>query len=419
MRVAFIAGMTFREWQELPPEVAAREVHARIHALDETQQRAVFCELPSVEALTVAIASAPNGPLKGVPFMVKDLFNVANLPTRAGSSFLAETRPTPTADSELVSDLALRGAAFAGKTQLFEFAWGLTGENAHVGDCEHPYYRGRTSGGSSSGSAVAVACGAVPLALGTDTAGSIRVPAAYCGLFGFRGVPKHRWISDAVPLAPSFDTAGWFTTNALDMHTALSALVGIRPSEPKMRGVILEPRGLEPEVASAYRKAAEAIAAPAEKATHEDLTHAFSWLETIYPIVAGRESLKVHAGWKDRYADRYGPLLKQRLAWSEGITDQDVAATEEKLRTLRVTWAKFFLTYDFLVMPAAPFAALPVDRLTPQNRERNLQLTAPASLGGLPVLTIPFPLESGLTGGMQVIVNSPQSPALEWALERV
>lgn len=411
--------MTFREWQELSPDAAAREVLARIQALPEAQRRAGFCETPSLETLTLSIANAAAGPLKGVPFMVKDLFDVAGRPTRAGSSFLPEVRPTPTSDSDLVREIAARGGAFAGKTHLFEFAWGLTGENAHYGDCEHPRFPGRTTGGSSSGSALAVACGAVPLALGTDTGGSIRVPAAFCGLFGFRGVPKHRWITDAVPLAPSFDTAGWFTTNALDMHIALSALVGIRPSEPRMRGVILEPNGLEPEVATAFRKAAGQIGNPTDEATRKELTAAFAGLNQVYPVVAGRESWKVHAAWKERYADRYGPVLRQRLAASAAITDAQLAATEGKLRELRATWAKFFLTYDFLVLPAAPFAALARDQLTQQSRERLLELTAPASLGGLPVLTIPFALESGLTGAMQVIVNSPQSPALEWALERV
>ena len=121
----------------------------------------------------------------------------------------------------------------AGKdADLFEFAWGLTGENAHFGDCEHPRFPGRTSGGSSSGSAEAVAAEIVPLAIGTDTGGSIRVPAAFCGIFGYRGVPGEPWITDAVQLAPSFDTAGWFTRSGADMMRQLiEALVGLRTSE--------------------------------------------------------------------------------------------------------------------------------------------------------------------------------------------
>src|SRR5580658_846459 len=205
--------MTFSEWQQLSPGSAAREVLRRVDAhLGAAQRRAVVAALVDESALEAAFASAPPGsPLRGVPYFVKDLFDVAGMPTFAGSSFLPEVRPAPDRDSQIVGELRSAGAVLAGKTQLFEFAWGLTGENAHYGDCEHPGFPGRTSGGSSSGSAAAVAADIVPFAIGTDTGGSTRVPAAFCGIFGFRGSPHSPLISDSVPLAPSFDTAGWFT----------------------------------------------------------------------------------------------------------------------------------------------------------------------------------------------------------------
>src|ERR1019366_9194510 len=114
--------------------------------------------------------------------------------------------------------------ALAGKSQMVEFASGLTGENPHYGDCPHPRFPERLSGGSSSGSAALVAAGVVPFAIGTDTGGCIRVPAAWCGLYGFRQSPGEELIRDAFPLSPTMDTAGWFTAHAADMLTVWRAI---------------------------------------------------------------------------------------------------------------------------------------------------------------------------------------------------
>src|SRR5688500_4691761 len=178
--------MTFREWQELTPSAAARELHRRVAALlPPVQQRAVIAHLFTEDELATRFAAAPAGsPLARVPFLVKDLFDVGGLPTFAGSTFLPEVRPTRAHDGAFVHAFANAGGVIAGKTHMHEFAYGITGENPNYGDCEHPHFPGRTTGGSSSGSAAAVAAGIVPLALGSDTGGSVRVPAAFCGLFG-------------------------------------------------------------------------------------------------------------------------------------------------------------------------------------------------------------------------------------------
>jgi aspartyl-tRNA(Asn)/glutamyl-tRNA(Gln) amidotransferase subunit A len=411
--------MTFSEWQQLPPEAAAREVRRRVEDhLGAVQRRAVVAALVDEAALAAAFASAPPGaPLRGVPYFLKDLFDVAGMPTFAGSTFLPEARPAPERDSEIVRDLRAAGAVLAGKTQLFEFAWGLTGENAHYGDCEHPRFPGLTSGGSSSGSAAAVAADIVPFAIGTDTGGSIRVPAAFCGIYGFRGAPRSPQISDAVPLAPTLDTAGWFTRTAPDMIAAIGALVGLRTSERAPRGGYLEVPGLDPEVEAACRAAAERLAPPVDAAARDELLQKFLPAPEVYGVLAGTETWKIHRKWADRYGDRYGPLVRDRIERARAISRAQVAAVESSFLSLKLTWTKFFLTYDFLVMPATPFPALAKADCTHANRLRMLGLTAPASLVGLPVLTIPVPLESGLSTGLQVVVNHPQSPVLPWALE--
>ena len=412
--------MTFRDWQSLSPAAAARELLRRAHTLlPPAQRRAVIAQLPTESELITRFESAPaSSPLSGVPFLLKDLFDLAGTPTFAGSTFLPEVRPTPTHDSALVTALDSAGAVLGGKTHLHEFAYGITGENPHYDDVEHPRFPGRTSGGSSSGSAAAVAAGIVPLAIGTDTGGSIRVPAAFCGLYGFRGTPRDAWIADAFPLAPSFDTAGWFTATAADMLTTLSALIGLGTHQREPRGCYLEIPGLDPEVATACRAAAARLAPPADTATRTELLRRFAGALDAYNTIAAVEAWAVHAPWAARFRERYDPAVWTRLNRVHEFTPAQVAAADAMLIAVRLAWTSYFLTFDFLILPAVHRPALTKADCTLAQRSRLLSLTAPASLGGLPVLTLPVPLASGLSAGLQVVVNHPQSPVLPWALAR-
>ncbi|HZZ19959.1 MAG TPA: amidase family protein [Opitutaceae bacterium] len=410
--------MTFGDWQQLTPKAAAREIRRRAEVFVSPEQaRAIIAFLPTEEALDSSFSAAPPGsPLRGVPYLLKDMFDVAGIATFGGSSFLPEVRPTPDTDSRIVRELAASGAVFAGKSQTFEFAWGLTGENAHYGDCERPRFPGRTSGGSSSGSAAAVAANIVPFAIGTDTGGSIRVPSAFCGVYGFRGTPGDDLIRDAVALAPSFDTAGWFTRTATDMRTVMAALAGPRSKAGNPRGCYIEMPELDPEVASACREAALRFAPEADKTTSDELRDKFASAAEIYGVIAGVESWKIHRKWAEKYRARYGPLLQDRLDRAKGVSPAQVAAVEPSYESLRHAWTKFFLAYDFLVMPSVPFPALLKADCTHASRLRLLGLTAPVSLGALPALSIPVELPSGLTCGLQIVVNNPRSPVIDWVL---
>lgn len=413
--------MTFAAWQQLSPAAAAREVHRRARTLlPPAQQRAVLASLVAEEELATRIAAADRTrPLGGVPYLAKDLFDVAGLPTLAGSTFLPKVRPTPVRDGAFVRAMTAAGAVLAGKTHLHEFAYGITGENPHYGDCEHPLFPGRTTGGSSSGSAAAVAAGLAPLALGSDTGGSVRLPAAFCGLYGFRLTPRDPWIKDAFPLAPSFDTAGWFTASAADMRTALGALVGLRTSEREPHGCYLEMPGLDPDIAAACRAAAERFAPPAEPVVRQDLLHGFARALDAYNVIAALEAWEVHRPWAERFRDRYDPVVWPRLNRIHDFTPAQIESARLDSTALRVVWTSFFLTYDFLVLPASPCPALTKADCTPENRSRILTLTAPASIAGLPVLTVPVALPSGLSTGLQVVVNHPQSPVVNWVLEKL
>ncbi|HEU5077935.1 MAG TPA: amidase [Opitutaceae bacterium] len=420
---------TMSEWQTLAaqaPAQAGRELARRLQtALSPEQHRAVFATNPSEETLIEAFERVANtiAPLAGVPYALKDIFFTANDPLLAGSKFPPGVIPTRPKDSKLPHALQGFGAVLAGKTQLYEFAYGLTGENEHYGDCMHPQFPDRTSGGSSSGSAAAVAAGIVPVGVGTDTAGSIRVPAAFCGLFGFRTSAGHALIADAFPLGPSFDTAGWFTRSPQDMLTLNRFLLG-RPAQ-----IDRSPRGCylgfnafgitaDQDVEKAYTNAASQIALPADRESTAQLQNSFAGSAESYAVLQSIEAYHVHAKWLDERRSDYSPKVWARIDRGRNWNVDQQQRAQARRTVIKHTWASFFMTYDYLVLPIAPFPALTKADSTQENRDRLLTLATPASLGGLPALTIPIRLPSGLTTGMQIIVNDPLSPVISWLLSR-
>ncbi|MBI2498344.1 MAG: amidase [Opitutae bacterium] len=451
------ATLPFAAWQAMPPAEAAREVHRRLTALPANLRQAALAWvrperelaaelamfppvgacLQATSASGIACKQAPtlSSPLRGIPYFLKDLYDLANVPTNAGSTFLDQARGRPVADSAIVRRLGGLGAACAGKTHLVEFAAGLFGDNAHYGDCPHPHFPDRLSGGSSSGSAALVATGVVPLAIGSDTGGSVRLPAAFCGLYGFRLRPGDELIRDAMPLSPSMDTAGWFTANAADMLTTWKAMAAgraNRPDEParpedspyplsaEPRGCYLPARSLgipfDTDTAAACDRAAAAFAGPAGTDTTTALLA--SWQDAIeaYTVTALSEANKVHRDWLAPYHEHYEPGIWQRFSDGGTYTRDQLARAAAVIAAVRVTWRQFFADQDFLVLPCAPFPALRKAGCTPEARKQILTLTAPASLGGLPVLTLPVSLRSGLTAGLQVILPAADSPVVPWVL---
>ena len=439
------AALPFVAWQFLRPAEAAREVHVRVAALPPPLRSAALAWLRPEHELAAELAGkSPTQPLHQVPYLLKDLYDLAGVPTRAGSTFIDQVRATPAQDGTMARRLAGLGAACAGKTHLVEFAAGLFGDNSHYGDCPHPRFPDRLSGGSSSGSASLVAAGVVPLAIGTDTGGSVRVPAAFCGVYGFRLSPGDELIGDAFPLSPTMDTAGWFTANAGDMLTAWKALAtgrANRPDEPVEGSrpaarpedspypTTKEPRGcylpsselgipFDPATAAACDRAAAGFARPADRGTADALLA--SWRDAIeaYTVTALSEANRIHREWLAPYREHYELGIWQRFSDGGRYSPEQLAKATATLAAVRQAWAQFFQANDFLIMPCAPFPALRKADCTPEARKQILTLTTPASLGGLPVLTIPVPLPSGLTAGLQVILPRADSPVVPWLLNR-
>ena len=426
--------MTFADWQSLSPEAAARLVHQRVAALPPAQQRAALAWLCPEPQLAAALSPSTsssnlNSPLRGVPFAAKDLFDAAGLPTFAGSTFLPEVRHPATnglapADGDFIRDVRAAGASLAAKAHMHEFAYGITGENPHYGDCEVPGHPGRSTGGSSSASALLVKAGVVPFALGTDTGGSIRVPAAFCGLYGFRLTPRHPWIADGVALAESLDTPGFFTTNASDLRTLLDALLPPPPSTSSSnlnrqpRGAWLALPGLDPAVERAFRAAAPRLAEPLSESTAAELRALFAPAAELYAILGGAETWRLHAPFYERYRDRYDPNVRTRIDRARTLTGADIALAQTNRDAITAAWASLFSEYDYLVLPGSPCPAITKAECTVEMRSRILGLTVPASMGSLPALALPVPLPDtgGLTTALQVVVPTIHSPALRHAL---
>ncbi len=444
------ATLPFAAWQSLSPTEAAGEVHRRIAALPVSLRTAALAWERPEQELAEELARwndvTPRRsdrvevnalhPLHGIPYLLKDLYDLAGAPTQAGSTFLDQVRSRPRPDSAIVRRLRDLGAACAGKTHLVEFAAGLFGDNAHYGDCAHPHFPDRLSGGSSSGSAALVAAGVVPLAIGSDTGGSVRVPAAFCGLHGFRLSPNDALIADAMPLSPTLDTVGWFTANATDMLTVWEAIV-CRAAASRQAGPATsagptgsnEPRGcylpsgawgipFDAATATACDRVAANLARPADPATARALLAACQDAIEAYSVTALHEAHAVHRDWLAPYREHYEPSIWQRFSDGGRYAPEQLAKASATLVRVRDAFRQYFTSHDYLLLPVSPGPAPRKADCTPELRKRILTLTAPASLAGLPVLTIPVPLPDGLTTGIQVILPRADSPVVPWVLKR-
>lgn len=390
------------------PRAAAEHFFSHLDQQPSDQRRAAIAKTVSPDALESGFEkSAENGgPLAGVPYLLKDLYDVAGWETNASSLFLNKLKGTPTKSSALTGALNDSGVVFAGKTHLVEFAYGMEGSNCHFGDGVHPHFPERISGGSSSGSVWAVANGLVPLASGSDTGGSVRVPAAYNGLFGIRVTPDHPWSKDGCfPLSPSFDTAGWFTRTAEDLLITLDALFPSPTTEAKdTKGLELLPKYefLDQQLSAPHQEAISRL--PLE--TNTDATdHLLSLPDLVraYLVTSSHEAYQVHKAWHAEKKDLYDPQTWNRVAKGNSWLPSDLEEAAETQQQVHEFFKEVFAEYDFVVLPAAPCPAPLLGEAT-ELREAHLRLTTPGSLGQVPILTIPYFMDSGLSGGLQIIV---------------
>ena len=342
-------------------DVSAEEVTA--HHLARIEQRAdlnAFITVCADQAMADA-RSLPEhrrtGPLAGVPFAPKDIFDTAGIRTTIGSAHFRDRVPQSTALP--VQRLVDAGAIIVGKTNLSEFAWGVTTQNAHYGFAQNPRHPGRIAGGSSGGAGSALAGGLAALALGTDTGGSIRIPAAACGISGYKG----SWglISDdgCYPMIPEMDHVGPMARSMEECVLALEILGVLERPTPRLAGLRVGVLHSTPAAA-----AMAALGAHVEDAELPDYSH-------LFPIFAA-QAADTHRELIAERWDEYSPDLQAKLTLGLKITAQEYLQAERDLEGYRAL-CELELSHDILINPTIPCPLPPVDE--PETFELRLQMT--------------------------------------------
>lgn len=342
------------------------------------------------------IAGADDGPLVGLGFAVKDLFDISGHVTGGGSpAWLASHTPAHTT-SPLVTTLLAAGADLLGKTVCDELFYSVAGENAHYGTPHNVRAPGRIPGGSSSGSAAAVAAALCDFALGSDTGGSVRVPASFCGLYGLR--PSHGRVSleHALAMAPSFDTAGWFTRDAASCARLGRLLLDGQALDAPVTRVLIAEDAAHQADASVQNALREFIATKREHfGTPSPVTLAPLGLDTwreCLRIAQGYEIWQQFGAWVTATQPALGPGVRERMEMASRI-DADSAARAAQLRaTIRTQLETLITPGTVVLLPSAPCIAPPCQleaTAADEFRRRTMALTSSASLSGLPQLSMP------------------------------
>jgi len=339
--------------------------------------------------------------LWGLPISVKDCFDLAGAPTTCGVHFYRELNGTATRDSWLVEQVRTAGAVIVGKTHLHALAYGITGENPEFGDCIQPGRPGALTGGSSSGAAASVMEGSAVAAIGTDTGGSIRVPAALCGLAGYRAtLGRGDWRGGA-HLAESFDTMGWLFRDLCDAPLLAAPFAGDAsgtmddPARSFRHFAYLADNFLhdcEPQVAEGFRGVIRGLETLGLEGRAIDPTWWSEGVDIFAPIQAC-EAARLHAG---RFEHFEAPI-RDRLNWGASLTAEEVAKLRRRHAEFRAGMDELFAEHELLLLPSAPVARLEAGADHSRTRPRLLRYTAPFSLAGVPVVAIPC-----ARGGMQL-----------------
>lgn len=343
------------------------------------------------------VASAPDGPLEGLTLAVKDIFDIAGQRTGGGNPQKLSEAPAAATTAPSIRRLLDAGARFVGRTQTDELTFSLMGQNAHYPQPVNPAAPGRVTGGSSSGSAAAVAGGLADIAIGSDTGGSIRAPASFCGLIGLRTTHGAISLGGTMPLAPSFDTFGWFARDIDVYERVAEVMLGASETAPpsySLHLAALDSLLLGDKEAVEYARMADIVAAvlgsrreaPALSQPIDDLYWSFRRLQA-------HEAWASHGAWIAARDRGLGPGVKERFAFGATITGPMVADETSKRTAFRDEIAALLGDGGVLVLPTVPGAAPLKDAVFDDlqaYRERALRLLCLSGLSGFPQITIPL-----------------------------
>jgi Asp-tRNA(Asn)/Glu-tRNA(Gln) amidotransferase A subunit family amidase len=356
-------------------------------------------------------AAMPRGPITGVagafgdgraalwglPVSVKDCFDLAGSPTTCGVRFYRDLNGVAAHDSWLVAELRAAGAVLTGKTHLHPLAYGITGENPEFGDCTQPAHPGALTGGSSSGAAASVQEGSAVAAIGTDTGGSVRAPAALCGLAGYRStLGRGNW-RGAAHLAESFDTLGWLFRDLEDapLLAAPFAPASPQPVHAFTRFAYIADSFLDdcdPAILSSFHGVVRELEALGLESRVLDPAFWRDSREIFAPIQAS-EAARLHAG----HFDQFETAIRERLQWGASLTPEEIAALRKRHAGFCTRMDELFATHELILLPSTPVTRLEKGADHSQTRARLLRYTSPFSLSGVPVVAIPC-----AAGGMQL-----------------
>jgi aspartyl-tRNA(Asn)/glutamyl-tRNA(Gln) amidotransferase subunit A len=352
------------------------------------------------------------GPLAGVPFGVKNLFDIAGVATLAGSKINRDNAPAPR-DATLIERMEAAGAVLLGALNMGEYAYDFTGENAHDGPSRNPHDRAHMSGGSSGGSGTAVAAGFAPLALGSDTNGSIRVPSSLCGLFGLKPTYGRLSRGRTFPFVASLDHLGPLARSARDLALSYDAMQGADPADPACRNAPAEPvahrlgeglRGLRIAVAGDYFArgatpdafAAVATVAKALDATHTVEIPAAGRARAAAFIITTSEGAALHLKRLQTRPQDFDPDVRDRLIAGAMVPASWVAQAQKFRRWYREQVLRVFEEVDVILAPATPCRAprigqktMVLDGVEMPVRPNLGIFTQPISFIGLPVAAVP------------------------------
>lgn len=358
-----------------------------------------------------ALQGSGRGPLAGLTLGVKDLYDIAGHKTGFGSPAWLATHEAATRTAPVVQQLLDAGADMIGKTHTDELAFSLNGENAHYGTPVNVNAPGRIPGGSSSGSAAAVAGGLCDFAIGTDTGGSVRAPASFCGIYGIR--PTHGRVSldGACPLAASFDTCGWFARDPELLERVGQVLLGAaRPPQPGRLLLASDAFALAGDaVIHALQPAVARIGALLE--TPQPVTVSAEglpqWFQ-VFRLLQGAEIWAQHGDWVTRVKPEFGPGVKERMQWTSTIDAKDVVAAKAKREDIARRMEALLADNAVLVLPTVPGIAPP--RNTPPAelddfRGRAMSLLCIAGLARLPQISLPLGRLDGCPLGLSLIAR--------------
>jgi aspartyl-tRNA(Asn)/glutamyl-tRNA(Gln) amidotransferase subunit A len=367
----------------------------------------------------------PVGPLAGVPFAVKNLFDVAGLPTRAGSKINRE-RPPAARDAPLIERLEAAGAVLVGALNMGEYAYDFTGENIHDGPARNPHDPARMTGGSSGGSGGAVGGRLVPLALGSDTNGSIRVPSSLCGVFGLKPTYGRLTRARTFPFVASLDHLGPFARSVADLAACYDAMQGpdtedsvcaVRPVEPATFALSAGLDGLRIATSGGYFRRglfAEGRAALAAVAQALGVTREIEWPEAERAraaayVVTCAEGAALHMERLRTRPNDFDPAVRDRLIAGAMVPAALVVQAQKFRRWYQARVQELFREVDAVLLPATPCTAPRIGQQTfvldgaelPVRANLGLY-TQPISFIGLPVVAVPVPL-TPLPIGVQIV----------------